>query len=117
MSGMLIAAMFVVVVLVIWVALQTLSTQKKSETAEKQMSELRRDLQTVATAQAQAAGQITTLTSSVTTRLDAVSKSLTDGVAQSADISAKGQTAMRDELKSTQSLMERIHNSWANSRN
>jgi len=68
MSGMLIAAMFVVVVLVIWVALQTLSTQKKSETAEKQMSELRRDLQTVATAQAQAAGQITTLTSSVTTR-------------------------------------------------
>jgi hypothetical protein len=44
------------------------------------VNELRRDLQTVATAQAQAAGQISTLTSTVTTRLDAVSRSLTDGV-------------------------------------
>ena len=109
MPGILIAAVFVVVVRVVWVALQTLSAQKKSETVETQMNELRRDLQTVATAQAQAAGQITTLTSSVTTRLDAVSRSLTDGVAKSADISAQGQTAMREELKSTQSLMERIH--------
>lgn len=108
MSGILITAVFVVVVLVIWVALQSLSAQKKSETIETQMNELRRDLQTVATAQAQAAGQITALTSSVTTRLDAVSKSLTDGVAQSADISAKSQTAMREELKSTQNLMQQI---------
>jgi DNA recombination protein RmuC len=109
MSGILIAAMLLVVVLVVWLALQSLSTQKKSENVESQMSELRRDLQTVATAQAQAAGQISTLTSSVTTRLDAVSRSLTDGVAKSADISAQGQTAMREELKSTQSMMERIH--------
>jgi DNA recombination protein RmuC len=109
MSGILIAAVFVVVVLAVWLALQNLSAQKKNETIESQMSELRRDLQTMATAQAQAAGQITTLTSSVTTRLDSVSKSLTDGVAQSADISARSQTAMREELKSTQGMMERIH--------
>jgi DNA recombination protein RmuC len=109
MSGILIAAILLVAVLVLWLALQSLSTQKKSENVESQMSELRRDLQTVATAQAQAAGQISTLTSSVTTRLDAVSRSLTDGVAKSADISAQGQTAMREELKSTQSMMERIH--------
>jgi len=109
MSGILIAAVFVVVVLVVWLALQNLSAQKKNETIESQMNELRRDLQTMATAQAQAAGQITTLTSSVTTRLDSVSKSLTDGVAQSADISARSQTAMREELKSTQGMMERIH--------
>ena len=109
MSGILIAALFVVVVLVAWLALQNLSAQKKNENIESQMNELRRDLQTMATAQAQAAGQITTLTSSVTTRLDSVSKSLTDGVAQSADISSKSQTAMREELKSTQSMMERIH--------
>ena len=109
MSGMLIAAVFVVVVLVVWLALQNLSAQKKNQTIESQMNELRRDLQTMATAQAQAAGQITTLTSSVTTRLDSVSKSLTDGVAQSADISARSQTAMREELKSTQGMMERIH--------
>ncbi|HSC45239.1 MAG TPA: DNA recombination protein RmuC [Candidatus Acidoferrum sp.] len=109
MSGILMAALFVVVVLVAWLALQNLSAQKKNENIESQMNELRRDLQTMATAQAQAAGQITTLTSSVTTRLDSVSKSLTDGVAQSADISSKSQTAMREELKSTQSMMERIH--------
>lgn len=109
MSAILIAAVFVVVVLVVWLALQNLSAQKKNETIESQMNELRRDLQTMATAQAQAAGQITTLTSSVTTRLDSVSRSLTDGVAQSADISARSQTAMREELKSTQGMMERIH--------
>src|SRR6516164_9773483 len=109
MSGILIVAVLVALALVLWVALQSLAAQKKSQGIESQMSELRRELQTVATAQATATGQISTLTSSVTTRLDAVSRSLTDGVAKSADISAQGQTAMREELKSTQSLMERIH--------
>src|SRR5690348_6153211 len=109
MSGILIAAMLLVAVLVLWLALQGLSTQKKSENIESQMNELRRDLEIMGTAQAQATGQISNLTSSVTTRLDAVSRSLTDGVAKSADISAQGQSAMREELKSTQSMMERIH--------
>ena len=109
MSGILIVAVFVALALVVWVALQSLAAQKKSEGVESQMNELRRDLQTVATAQAQAAGQISTLTSSVTTRLDAVSRSLTDGVAKSADISAQGQSAMREELKSTQTLMQQIY--------
>jgi DNA recombination protein RmuC len=109
MSGMLIVAVFVALALVVWVALQGLAAQKKNEGVESQMNELRRDLQTVATAQAQAAGQISTLTSSVTTRLDAVSRSLTDGVAKSADISAQGQSAMREELKGTQTLMQQIY--------
>jgi DNA recombination protein RmuC len=109
MSGILIVAVFVALALVVWVALQSLSAQKKSEGVESQMNELRRDLQTVAQAQAQATGQISTLTSSVTTRLDAVSRSLTDGVAKSADISAQGQSAMREELKSTQTLMQQIY--------
>jgi DNA recombination protein RmuC len=109
MSGILIAGLLVVAALVVWVALQSLGTQRKSEANELQMSELRRDLQSVATAQAQAAGQISAFASTVTQRLDSVSKSLTDGVAQSADISAQGQSAMRDELKNTQGMMERIH--------
>jgi DNA recombination protein RmuC len=96
-------------VLVVWIAIQSLSTQKKSEAIESQMTELRHDLQTVANAQAQAAGQISTLASTVTQRLDSVAKSLTEGVVQSADISAKGQSAMREELKSTQGMMERIY--------
>jgi DNA recombination protein RmuC len=109
MSGILIAGLLLVAALVIWVALQTLGAQKRSQAIESQMSELRRDLQSVGTAQAQAAGQLTTLASTVTQRLDMVGKSLTDGVAQSASISAQGQSAMRDELKSTQGMMERIH--------
>jgi DNA recombination protein RmuC len=108
MSGLLMFAVLVAAALLVWVALASLAAQKKNQNMETQMGELRRGLETVATAQAQAAGQISTLTSSVTTRLDAVSRSLTDGVAKSADISAQGQTAMREELRSTQSLMERI---------
>jgi DNA recombination protein RmuC len=109
MSGILIAGLFVVGLLVIWVAIQSFGTQKKSAAIESQMTELRRDLQSMATAQAQAGGQMTALATTVTQRLDAVSKSLTDGVVQSADISAKGQSAMREELKSTQGMMERIY--------
>src|ERR1700693_250260 len=109
MSGILIAGLLVVAVLVVWVALQSLNAQKKSEVIESQMSELRHDLQSVATAQAQATGQITTLASTVTQRLDMVGKSLTDGVVQSAAISAQAQSAMREERKSTQGMMERIH--------
>ena len=109
MSGIFVAGLLVVAALVIWVAVQSLGTQKKSAAIESQMTELRRDLQSVATSQAQATGQITTLATTVTQRLDAVSKSLTDGVVQSADISAKGQSAMREELKSTQGMMERIY--------
>src|SRR5215831_10950662 len=109
MSGILIVAVFLALALVVWVTLQSFAAQKKGEGIESQMNELRRDLQSVAQAQAQAAGQISTLTSSVTTRLDAVSRSLTDGVAKSADISAQGQSAMREELKSTQTLMQQIY--------
>jgi DNA recombination protein RmuC len=109
MTGIAIAGLLVVAALVVWVALQSLGTQRKSATIESQMSELRRDVQSVATIQAQASGQILALAATVTQRLDSVSRSLTDGVAQSADISAKGQSAMREELKSTQGMMERIH--------
>ena len=109
MSGILIAAVLAALALVVWVALESRAAQKKSENVESQMGELRRGLEAVGTAQAQAAGQISTLTSSVTMRLDAVSRSLTDGVAKSADISVQGQTAMREELKSTQALMQQIY--------
>jgi DNA recombination protein RmuC len=109
MSGILIAGLLLVAALVVWVALQSLGAQKKSAVIESQMSELRRDLQSVSTSQAQATGQITALATIVTQRLDLVGKSLTDGVVQSAEISAQGQSAMREELKSTQGMMERIH--------
>src|SRR5258708_39018788 len=109
MSPLLITGLLIVAALVVWVALQGLGTQKKSEAIESQMNELRRDMQSVANAQAQAAGQISTLASTGTQRLDAVSRSLTDAVAQSADISAKGQSATREDLRNTQGIMQPIH--------
>ncbi len=108
MFEVLFVVLLVVGVLVAWAALQSVRAQKKSEAVETQMNELRRDLHSVAQGQAQAAGQISTLASTVTQRLDSVSKSLTDGVAQSADISAQGQAAMREDLKNTQGMMERV---------
>jgi DNA recombination protein RmuC len=109
MSAILIFALLLVAALMVWVAFLARGTQQKSSALDAQMNELRRDLQTVAVAQAQASGQIGTLASTVTQRLDAVSKSLTDGVVKSADISAQSQTAMRDELKNTHGMLERIH--------
>src|SRR5207248_5683681 len=109
MSGILIAGLLLVAALIVWLALQSVGTQKKSEAIESQMNELRRDLQSIVAAQAQATGQISTLASTVTQRLDSVGKTLTDGVVQSAEISAQSQSAMREELKSTQGMMERIH--------
>jgi DNA recombination protein RmuC len=109
MTGILFVGVVIVVALVIWVALQGQAGQKKSASLETQMNELRRDLQTVATAHAQNVGQISTLAATVSQRLDAVSKSLQDGVANSAHIAAQGQSAIAGELKNTQGIMERIH--------
>src|SRR5215475_3264349 len=109
MSEISVLVLLIVAGLVAWAAFQSIRAQKRSDTVALQMSELRRALQTMATAQAQSSGQLTAFAGSVNSRLDAVSKSLTDGVAQSADISAKGQAAMREDLKNTQGIMERIH--------
>ena len=50
MSPLLITGLLIVAALVVWVALQGLGTQKKSEAIESQMNELRRDMQSVANA-------------------------------------------------------------------
>ena len=52
MTGVLIGVVIVVAGLVLWLVLQTSQEQKKSAALEKQLSELRRDLQTIGTAQA-----------------------------------------------------------------
>ena len=52
MSGMLMVAILVLAVLLVWVVMASLAAQKKSQNVEMQMGELRRGLETVATAQA-----------------------------------------------------------------
>jgi DNA recombination protein RmuC len=109
MNGVQIVALLLLALLVIGVVWQGLRAQKKNESLEAQMNELRNGLQNLASAQAQNTGQITTLATTVTQRLDAVSKSLQDGVTNSAQISSQGQSAIAGELKNTQGMMERIH--------
>jgi len=108
MTAVLIAGLLLVAALVVWVALQNAQAQRRTQGVETQMNELRRDLQTMANAQSQNAGQIATIGQTVTQRLDNVTKTLQDGVTQSAQISAQSQTAMANELKNSQQALAEI---------
>jgi len=108
MTAVLIAGLLIVAALVAWVALQNALSQRRTQSVESQMTELRRDLQTMATAQAQSAGQIASIGQSVTQRLDSVTKTLQDGVSQSAQISAQSQAAMANKLKNSQQTLGEI---------
>jgi DNA recombination protein RmuC len=94
--------------LVAWQVLQSTQGQQKNAVLESQMSELRHDLQTIATAQAQSTGQIATIGQSVSQRLESVTRALQDGVANSAQIATQGQTAIATELKNTREQMGQI---------
>lgn len=108
MNGVLIGVVIVVAALVLWLVLQTSQEQKKSAQLDAQMNELRRDLQTIATAQAQSTGQMATIGQSVSQRLESVTKALQDGVANSAQIATQGQTAIATELKNTREQIGQV---------
>jgi type II secretory pathway pseudopilin PulG len=69
MNVVLIGIAILLAALVIRLVLQSAQGQKKNDALENQMGELRRDLQTVATAQAQSTGQIQTMGQTVSQRL------------------------------------------------
>jgi DNA recombination protein RmuC len=108
MTPVLIGVVIVVAGLVLWLVMQTSQEQKKNALLESQMNELRRDLQTMATAQAQSSGQIATIGQSVAQRLESVTKALQDGVSNSAQIATQGQTAIANELKNTREQIGHI---------
>ena len=108
MTPVLIGVVIVVAGLVLWLVLQTSQEQKKNALLESEMHELRRDLQTIATAQAQSSGQMATIGQSVAQRLESVTKALQDGVSNSAQIATQGQTAIANELKNTREQIGHI---------
>jgi DNA recombination protein RmuC len=108
MTVVAITMAILVLALVAWQMLHSTQSQGKSDVLESQMSELRRDLQTIATAQAQSSGQIATIGQSVSQRLESVTKALQDGVSSSAQIATQGQTAIATELKNTREQMGQI---------
>jgi DNA recombination protein RmuC len=108
MNVVLIGVVIVVAGLVLWLVLQTSQEQKKSAALESQLNELRRDLQTIGTAQAQSTGQMATIGQSVSQRLESVTKALQEGVSNSAQIATQGQTAIANELKNTREQIGHI---------
>ena len=108
MNVVLIGIVMVVAGLVLWLVVQTSQEKKKKALLEGQLNELRRDLQTMAMAQAQSSGQIATIGQSVSQRLESVTKALQDGVSNSAQIATQGQTAIANELKNTREQIGHI---------
>ncbi len=108
MNVVLIGVVIVVAGLVLWLVLQTSQERRKSGLLETQMNELRRDLQTMAMAQAQSTGQMATIGQSVSQRLESVTRALQDGVSNSAQIATQGQTAIANELKNTREQIGHI---------
>jgi DNA recombination protein RmuC len=108
MNAVLIGVVIAVAALVVWQVLQTSQGQKRGQLLETQVNELRRDLQTIGTAQAQSTGQIATVAQSVAQRLEGVTKALQDGVSNSAQIASQGQTAIANELKNTREQIGHI---------
>src|SRR5579859_4668867 len=108
MTAILIGGLIAVAVLVLWVAIQSAQAQRRTQGVETQVSELRRDLQTMANAQSQNAGQIAAIGQAVAQRLDSVTKTLQDGVTQSAQIAANSQSQMTEQLKNSQQALGEI---------
>lgn len=112
MNAFLIVGVFLVAVLVIWLALQSLQGRQKGDAIESQMNELRRDLQTIATSQASSTGQLETIAKSVAQRLDSVAPALQEAIKNSAQITGQmtsdAQTKMADELKNTREQISQI---------
>src|SRR5260370_27479647 len=105
MNGLLIGTVFLVAILVIWLAWQNLQSREKGGAIETQMNELRRDLQTIATSQASSTGQLETIARRVAQRLDSVAPALQQTIKNSAQITdqltSAAQTNMADELNTT----------------
>ena len=112
MNAFLIGGVILVAILVFWLALQSLQSRQKSGAIESQMNELRRDLQNIATSQAQSTRQLETIAKGVAQRLDSVTHALQDAIKNSAQITGQmtsdAQTKMADELKNTREQISQI---------
>jgi DNA recombination protein RmuC len=112
MNLVLIGAVILVALLVLSLVLQSSQGRQKGAALESQMNDLRRDLQTIATAQGQSIGQMETIAKSVAQRLDSVTPALQDAIKNSAQITGQltsdAQTRMADELKNTRDQISQI---------
>src|SRR5271169_2017620 len=97
---------------VIWFVLEASRNQKRSALFESQMAELRRELQSVATNQAQSSGQVKAIADSVSLRLESVNTAVQEGMKGAAQvtgqITSQAQSVMSEELKNTRAQIGEI---------
>lgn len=112
MNAVLIGIAILLAALAIWQVWQSAQSQKKDAQIEAQMNELRRDLQTIATAHASGTGKLEAIAQNMEQRLASVTTALQEGVKDSATISSQitsvSQTAMANELKNTREQISLI---------
>jgi DNA recombination protein RmuC len=112
MNGVLIGVVILVALAVFWLVWQSSQGRQKNDAMESQVNELRRDLQTIATAQAKSTGQLETIARSVAQRLDSVTPALQEAIKNSAQITGQltsdAQVRMADELKNTRDQISQI---------
>ena len=112
MNGVLIAIVVLMAVAVFWLVLKTWQGTQRNQGVESQMNELRRDFQTIATAQAKSAGQIEAIAKGVAQRLDSVTPALQEAIKNSAQITGQmtsdAQARMANELKNTREQISEI---------
>ncbi|HEX4543559.1 MAG TPA: DNA recombination protein RmuC [Candidatus Acidoferrum sp.] len=112
MNVVLIGVSIVVTLAVLWLVLQSSQRSRKNGAIESQMNELRRDLQSIANAQAQSTGQMEAIARGVAQRLDSVTPALQDAIKNSAQITGQltsdAQARMADELKNTRDQINQI---------
>jgi DNA recombination protein RmuC len=109
MNGLLAGLVLVVGALVFWQILQRRLDRSKGEQLEKEMAELRRDVQLLAGQAQTFTQQMGHLNQQVTQQLAGVTKALQEGVTSSASITAQAQTAMAAELKNSRDALGQIH--------
>src|SRR5580700_2537892 len=112
MNVVFIAVALFVAAVVIWLALQSSQGQKRSALLESQLSELRRELQSVATNQSQSSGQVKAIAESVSLRLESVNAAVQEGMKGAAQvtgqITSQAQSVMAEELKNTRAQIGEI---------
>jgi DNA recombination protein RmuC len=112
MNAVLIGIAILLAALAIWQVWQSAQSQKKDAQIEAQMNELRRDLQSIATAHASGTGKLEAIAQNMEQRLASVTTALQEGVKDSATITSQltsqSQTAMANELKNTREQISLI---------
>jgi DNA recombination protein RmuC len=108
MNVVLIGTLLAVVLLALWLFVQSSQGSRKDQEARARMEQLQRDLQTLAGQTQNFSQQLGQLSQNVTTSLEGVTGALQKGVTDSATIASQAQTAMAGELKNSRETLGQI---------